>query len=386
MQGEIESELDRALQSLSETDRAAVVMHYFQGREFAEVGAALKTTAEAARKRTERAVAKLRMRFAQAGVELTPAAVGTALSLAGTEKAPSALPAKVIAPPSASAAAIAAAALAMMSAAKLKLAAVGAACVVAIAMVAVIVPTMGGARGTTARAVGRTVGPTTAIDDGSAARNAWIKLTEAMQAGNVAEVINSAYVTDPAYQGFFDQIVETVRLESEFKRSFRARYGDRAAKQLAYSLSHQPRAFTEGRFFPKDVPVRIDGDRAWVNVSDTEVAMVKVGGAWKLTVEWQAGLRGNETQWRRGSLLRDWPRDRPLPPELATDMARLNNEACRRAIKALDEGTLSTPAEVNRFFAQSAFQSVGVIDQRWKASTQPASTRPAAQVARRGSD
>jgi hypothetical protein len=357
-------------------------MHYLQGRDFAEVGAALKTTAEGARKRTERAVAKLRERFAQAGVELTPAAVTTVLSQAAEAKASPALAAKVIAPPGAGAAAIAAGALAMMSAATMKLAAVGIACVIAIAAVAVMVPTMGDAHRTTAR----TVGPTTGIADDSAPRNAWIKLTEAMRADNVVEVINSAYVTDPAYQSFFDQIVETVRLESEFKRSFRVRYGERAARQLPYSLSHQPRAFTEGRFFPRDVPVKIDGDRAWVTVNDVEVAMVKVGGAWKLTVEWQAGLRSDETQWRRGNLLRDWPRDRPLPPELATEVSRLNNQACRRAIKALDEGTLSTPAQVHRFFDQSARDSVGVIDERWKASPQPASAPPAAQVVRRDPD
>src|SRR5688572_15534227 len=80
--------LDRALQSLKEADRAAVVMHYLQGCDFREVAAALQTTAEAARKRTERAVAKLRLRFAQTGVEMMPAAVVACLGEAARVKAP----------------------------------------------------------------------------------------------------------------------------------------------------------------------------------------------------------------------------------------------------------------------------------------------------------
>jgi RNA polymerase sigma factor (sigma-70 family) len=84
--------LDRVLHSMGETDRTAVVMHYLQGRDFEQVASALHTTPEGARKRVERAVVKLRDRFAHAGVEFAaPAAVGSWLIKAAAVKAPAAL-------------------------------------------------------------------------------------------------------------------------------------------------------------------------------------------------------------------------------------------------------------------------------------------------------
>ncbi len=125
---DVEPVLDQALQGLKEADRAAVVMHYLQGRDFEEVAAALQTTAEGARKRVERAVAKLRTKFAQAGVEMAPAAMAPKLHAAATIRAPAELAKKVGAAITAGAAAaavavIATAALAAMNATKTKLAA-----------------------------------------------------------------------------------------------------------------------------------------------------------------------------------------------------------------------------------------------------------------------
>ena len=51
--------IDEALHTLSATDREAVLLRFFQGRPFAEIGAALRLTEEAARKRVERALEKL---------------------------------------------------------------------------------------------------------------------------------------------------------------------------------------------------------------------------------------------------------------------------------------------------------------------------------------
>lgn len=60
--------LDDALSQLNASDRSAVVMRFLQGLTFAEVGRAMGSTEEAARKRVERAVDKLRAIFMQEGL------------------------------------------------------------------------------------------------------------------------------------------------------------------------------------------------------------------------------------------------------------------------------------------------------------------------------
>ena len=59
--------LDEALCRLGEADRTAVAMRFLEGRSFAEVAAAMGSSEEAARKRVERAVEKLRGTFMKKG-------------------------------------------------------------------------------------------------------------------------------------------------------------------------------------------------------------------------------------------------------------------------------------------------------------------------------
>jgi hypothetical protein len=57
------ADLDEAVSRLREVDRAAIVLRYFQGLEFAEVGATLRISEDAARQRVTRAVGKLRSKM-----------------------------------------------------------------------------------------------------------------------------------------------------------------------------------------------------------------------------------------------------------------------------------------------------------------------------------
>ncbi|HTI70397.1 MAG TPA: sigma-70 family RNA polymerase sigma factor, partial [Candidatus Limnocylindria bacterium] len=72
--------LDASMHQLSESDRDAVLMRYFKRLDFPSVGRELGVTEEAARKRVERALEKLRQILAKQGVTSTCAALGTALS------------------------------------------------------------------------------------------------------------------------------------------------------------------------------------------------------------------------------------------------------------------------------------------------------------------
>ena len=67
--------LDEALADLRETDRAAVLLSYFGGHTFAQVGARIGKSEEAARKCVGRAVEKMRAFVARRGVEVGSAAL-----------------------------------------------------------------------------------------------------------------------------------------------------------------------------------------------------------------------------------------------------------------------------------------------------------------------
>lgn len=87
--------LDDALITLQPDEREAIVLRFFSGRTFSEIGAAVKLTEEAARKRVHRALEKLQAVLARRGVTSTVAALGGSLTVVGSEIAPAGLAAKV---------------------------------------------------------------------------------------------------------------------------------------------------------------------------------------------------------------------------------------------------------------------------------------------------
>ncbi len=88
--------LDDALAQLGETDRGAVLLHYFQNKRLREVGVALGLTEDAAQKRVTRAVEKLRRILLRRGVALPGVALPGLLMSHGVLSAPSYLPDEVV--------------------------------------------------------------------------------------------------------------------------------------------------------------------------------------------------------------------------------------------------------------------------------------------------
>jgi len=72
--------LDAAMDELGAADREAVLLRYFEGRAFAEVGQRLQVSENAARMRVERATEKLQARLVRRGVTSTAAALGLVLA------------------------------------------------------------------------------------------------------------------------------------------------------------------------------------------------------------------------------------------------------------------------------------------------------------------
>jgi RNA polymerase sigma factor (sigma-70 family) len=88
--------LDQAIGELSDADRDALLLRYFEKKPFADIGAALGLSENAARMRVERATDRLREKLAMRGITSTVAALGTALAQDAVGTAPAALAAQVV--------------------------------------------------------------------------------------------------------------------------------------------------------------------------------------------------------------------------------------------------------------------------------------------------
>src|SRR5262249_27652735 len=72
--------IDEALDTLDAKERDAVLLRYFEDHNHHEVGAALGITEEAAKKRVQRGLEKLRTRLSGRGLTLSAVALGSALA------------------------------------------------------------------------------------------------------------------------------------------------------------------------------------------------------------------------------------------------------------------------------------------------------------------
>ena len=87
--------LDDAMRSLKATEQNAIVLRYFEGRSWREVGTALSLNEDTAQKQASRALDKLRIHFRRHGVVLSAAAIATVISANAAQAAPAGLAATV---------------------------------------------------------------------------------------------------------------------------------------------------------------------------------------------------------------------------------------------------------------------------------------------------
>ncbi len=83
--------LDGAMEKLVQKDHDAVVLRFFEGRNFKEVGAALGASEDAAKMRVNRALEKLRKYFTKRGVSSTTAIIADVISTNSIQAAPALL-------------------------------------------------------------------------------------------------------------------------------------------------------------------------------------------------------------------------------------------------------------------------------------------------------
>jgi hypothetical protein len=83
--------LDGAMEQLGQKDHDALVLRFFENKTFAEVGAALGASEDAAKMRVNRALEKLRKFFTKRGVSSTTAIIAGTISANSVQAAPVAL-------------------------------------------------------------------------------------------------------------------------------------------------------------------------------------------------------------------------------------------------------------------------------------------------------
>ena len=83
--------LDGALEKLGQKDHDAVVLRFFQNKNFSEVGVALGASEDAAKMRVSRALEKLRKFFTKRGIDSTAATLAEQISANSVQAAPMAL-------------------------------------------------------------------------------------------------------------------------------------------------------------------------------------------------------------------------------------------------------------------------------------------------------
>lgn len=83
--------LDAAMLRLGEKDRNAVLLRFFEGKDFKQVGAALGANEDGARMRVNRALEKLQKLFLKRGIDSTTAAIAETISNNSIQSAPAAL-------------------------------------------------------------------------------------------------------------------------------------------------------------------------------------------------------------------------------------------------------------------------------------------------------
>ncbi len=89
--------LNEIIGDLREKDRDAIVLRFFQGKNYRQVGTALGASEEAAQMRVGRALEKIRKMFARRGVVLSAATLAGAIAAQGVKAAPVGLAATVAA-------------------------------------------------------------------------------------------------------------------------------------------------------------------------------------------------------------------------------------------------------------------------------------------------
>jgi RNA polymerase sigma factor (sigma-70 family) len=285
--GPLSGVLDRAVARLSETDRRAVVLRYFQGKSHEAVAADLGLTQEAARKRVERAVAKLRGVLARLGFESTVPAISGLLAVHGIEAPPVHLTAAISAAISTGAgsagattlsSAIAKGAVKIMFWTQAKTVAAVAALMVTAGATTAVVATAGRGETGAGRPVVVALAKTAATAPSAEpkdARTALVRLAKAIRDGDVDHIRGHIQADTPGQTKIVDTQARMCASVAKLREAYGEAYGKAELAKLPPMVGPTQ--------IPPGTKVVEDGDKAIVSFSPmATIEMVRQNGVWKL--------------------------------------------------------------------------------------------------------
>jgi RNA polymerase sigma factor (sigma-70 family) len=270
---EIEPLLDDAVGRLSEMDRAAIILRFFENKSLREVGAALGVSDDTAQKRIARALERLKKNFASDGVTLSVDALAMTLPAQAVQSAPDVLAASIAnsavshAAISASTATLVKGTLQMIAWTKFKFATGLAALLVLAAGTATIV----------AQKVARTEGAANEAQR-STPLGALRYLADAFATFDGDKITDSFVTNSPSSQRLIAAMASAVTAEGRLRKALEEKFGkeEGLGRSPAFRMS-----FGQDRL--DEAEERIVGTNATVTIPNAKAKqLVRWGKVWKI--------------------------------------------------------------------------------------------------------
>ena len=285
--------LDGAMEQLGQKDHDALVLRFFEGRNFKEVGAALGASEDAAKMRVNRALERLRKFFTKRGVSSTTASIAGTISANSVQAAPVALAKTVTvvaiakgAAASGSTLTLIKGALKIMAWTKLKTASVTG-IVLLLCTGALTVAIRDRGRPPTAKAV-IPVSSTNASFDRLTPKGTLRYLAAMLDSGDAHRVAESIQLDSGSNPQGGDAVANIVSGQTAFQGALIAKFGEGKVSE-ALQKWHLITVPTEGL---DETQERIVGDSATVQFPGHKpLQFVRVSGNWRLIV-----VSGNESR------------------------------------------------------------------------------------------
>ena len=344
---EITPVLDDAIANLGETDRHAILLRFFERKELKEVGTALGSTEEAAKKRVARAVEKLRTFFMRRGVVLSTAAVTGALASNAAQAAPPSILSAVNAALAAHGVStlnlpLAQATMKAMLYSKLQTAGAIAGILLLAAAGAGTILAQQAAKSKAAAA--ESAGPFDRTTPLGALRD----FADALEQSDSNRVMAAMLAGSPTARRIAAAMGEAVAAERDFKRAVAARFGKKQVTVI--NINFGQAAFKTGEDL-SDAVTYTDADHAVVRLPSRSrpdkphsVQMVRVNGFWKFSDEGTPGIDDGdgeaEAAFRKAAAMM-----RQTEAEISEGKYQTYDEAVRMLVKRFGAAANPPPAD-----------------------------------------
>lgn len=277
--------LDSAMAGLSEKDRHAVVLRFFDDKSLKEVGTALGGSEEAAKRRVHRAVEKLRHFFARHGVVVSSAVLMTAIAANSVQAAPANLAPAATALALAKGATASATTSILISAAKHLMAwtkaktAIGAAAALMLAGTATTLLL----RAAASSQAGRGSGLEVVAAERTTPRGTMLVMTRALESGDANSYLECFSFTTTEEEQLKPALQSFVAATARFNRALREKFGVDQAHQAFPNM-----AFVIPTNLVQSAQEEIHGERATVVLTGGKagrpIDFVRTNGEWKMSV------------------------------------------------------------------------------------------------------